>query len=286
MAATEDTALIAYAVAYVIELFRELTEENGAPALGTQNQVVDFILADAELRKGWQSGAARPKPTRRRRNRRTGCRTIRRTGAFAATCNRSWSSRYSPDRARLPAFAADFRGRRVISSKSPSAKEAAVPSFDIVSRIDVAEVDNALAAIKREIGTRFDFKGSKCSIERQDGVLSIVADDELKLKQMHELLKVHLTRRKVDPAALEYKTPEKASGNTLRQAIIVRQGVDANLAKQLIREIKDSKLKVQVSIQGDELRVTGKKRDDLQAAIALARGLKVEQPLQYVNFRD
>jgi hypothetical protein len=166
------------------------------------------------------------------------------------------------------------------------AEEAAVPSFDIVSRIDLAEVDNALAGITREIGTRFDFKGSKCTIERQEGVLTVVADDELKLKQMHELLKVHLTRRKVDPAALEYKTPEKASGNTLKQAITLRQGVDANLAKQVIREIKDSKLKVQVSIQGDELRVTGKKRDDLQAAIAVARGLKIEQPLQYLNFRE
>jgi uncharacterized protein YajQ (UPF0234 family) len=99
-------------------------------------------------------------------------------------------------------------------------------------------------------------------------------------------LKVHLTRRKVDPAALDYKTPEKASGNTLKQTIVLRQGVDADLARQLIREIKDSKLKVQVSIQGDELRVTGKKRDDLQAAIAVARGMKIEQPLQYVNFRD
>jgi len=161
-----------------------------------------------------------------------------------------------------------------------------MPSFDIVSRIDLAEVDNALAGITREIGTRFDFKGSKCTIERQEGVLTVVADDELKLKQMHELLKVHLTRRKVDPAALGYKTPEKASGNTLKQAITLRQGVDANLAKQVIREIKDSKLKVQVSIQGDELRVTGKKRDDLQAVIAVARGLKIEQPLQYLNFRD
>ena len=161
-----------------------------------------------------------------------------------------------------------------------------MPSFDIVSRIDLAEVDNSVAAMKREIGTRFDFKGSKCSIERQEGILTILADDELKLKQMHELLKVHLTRRKVDPAALEYKTPEKASGNTLKQVIVLRQGVDANLAKQLIREIKDSKLKVQVSIQGEELRVTGKKRDDLQASINLARGLKIEQPLQYVNFRD
>lgn len=161
-----------------------------------------------------------------------------------------------------------------------------MPSFDIVSRLDLAEVDNAVAGMMREIGTRFDFKGSKCTIERQEGILTVVADDELKLKQMHELLKVHLTRRKVDPAALEYKTPEKASGNTLKQTILVRQGVDANLAKQLIREIKDSKLKVQVSIQGDELRVTGKKRDDLQAVIGVARSVKVEQPLQYVNFRD
>ena len=117
-------------------------------------------------------------------------------------------------------------------------------------------------------------------------MIDVFADDELKLKQMHELLKVHLTRRKVDPAALDYKTPEKASGNTLKQTIALRQGVDADLARQLIREIKDSKLKVQVSIQGDELRVTGKKRDDLQAAIAVVRGLKIEQPLQYLNFRD
>ena len=161
-----------------------------------------------------------------------------------------------------------------------------MPSFDIVSRIDLAEVDNALAGITREIGTRFDFKGSKCGIERHEGALAIAADDELKLKQMHELLKVHLTRRKVDPAALDYKTPEMASGNTLRQTVVLRQGVDAALARQLIRQLKDSKLKVQVSIQGDEVRVTGKKRDDLQAAIAVVRGGKIEQPLQCVNFRD
>jgi len=161
-----------------------------------------------------------------------------------------------------------------------------VPSFDIVSRIELAEVDNALAGITREIGTRFDFKGSKCRVARQEGVLNVLADDELKLKQMHELLKVHMTRRKVDPAALEYKPPEKASGNTLKQTILLRQGVDTNLARQLIREIKDSKLKVQAAVQGDELRITGKKRDDLQAAIALIRGMKIEQPLQYINFRD
>ena len=161
-----------------------------------------------------------------------------------------------------------------------------MPSFDIVSRIDLAEVDNAVAGVTREIATRFDFKGSKCTIERKEGELQLVADDDLKLKQMHELLKVHMTRRKVEPGALDYKPPEKASGNTIRQTIALRQGVDADLGRQLIREVKDSKLKVQVSIQGEELRVTGKKRDDLQGAIAVIRGLKIEQPLQYVNFRE
>lgn len=161
-----------------------------------------------------------------------------------------------------------------------------MPSFDVVSRLDVAEIDNAVAGIHREIATRFDFKGSKCAITRDDSALNLVADDDLKLKQMHELLKVHLTRRKVDPGALDFKPPEKASGNTLRQSIVLRQGVDTELARRLVREIKDSKLKVQVSIQGDELRVTGKKRDDLQEAITLVRGLKIEQPLQYLNFRE
>jgi uncharacterized protein YajQ (UPF0234 family) len=161
-----------------------------------------------------------------------------------------------------------------------------VPSFDIVSRVDLAEVDNALAGISREIATRFDFKGSKCTIERTEGEILLVADDELKLKQMHELLKVHLTRRKVEAGALDYGKPEKAAGNTVRQTVLLRQGIDAVLARQLMREIKDSKLKVQAAVQGGELRIAGKKRDDLQGAIALIRGLKIEQPLQYVNFRE
>jgi uncharacterized protein YajQ (UPF0234 family) len=161
-----------------------------------------------------------------------------------------------------------------------------VPTFDIVSRIEMAEVDNAIAAIGREIATRFDFKGSKCTVERKEGEIAIAADDDLKLKQVHELIKVHLTRRKVEPGALDYKTPEKAAGNTVRQTIVLRQGLDADLSRRLIRELKDSKLKVQASVQGGELRITGKKRDDLQAAIAAVRALKIEQPLQYVNFRD
>jgi uncharacterized protein YajQ (UPF0234 family) len=161
-----------------------------------------------------------------------------------------------------------------------------MPSFDIVSRLDLAEVDNAIAGIEREIATRFDFKGSKCTVKRENGAINLVADDDLKLRQMHELLKVHLTRRKVDSAALDFKPPEKASGNTIRQSIELRQGVDAELARKLMRGIKDSKLKVQVAAQGSELRVTGKKRDDLQAAIAVLRALKIELPLQYLNFRD
>src|SRR5262250_2442905 len=195
-----------------------------------------------------------------------------------------WRSRPAPFATRSKICVC--RRQRAISRHQDLSRRAAMPSFDIVSRIDLAEVDNALAGMTREIGTRFDFKGSRCTIKRQEGVLTILADDELKLKQMHELLKVHLTRRKVEPAALDYKTPEKASGNTLRQTIVLRQGVHAALARQLIREFKDTKLKIQVSVQGDELRVTGKKRDDLQATIAVARGLKIEQPLQYVNFRE
>ncbi|HEY4136263.1 MAG TPA: YajQ family cyclic di-GMP-binding protein [Alphaproteobacteria bacterium] len=161
-----------------------------------------------------------------------------------------------------------------------------MPSFDIVSRTDLAEVDNAVRNIQREIGTRFDFKGSKSSIENKEGTLTVVADDELKLKQIHELIKGHMTRRGVDAGALDYKPVEKASGNLVRQSIVVKQGIETELAKRLVKELKASKMKVQAAIQGDELRVTGKKRDDLQEAIAMIKGLKVELPLQYVNFRD
>ena len=150
-----------------------------------------------------------------------------------------------------------------------------MPSFDVVSRLDLAEVDNAVAGIDREIATRFDFKGSKCSVTREEGTINLVADDDLKLKQLHELLKVHLTRRKVDPAALDFKPPEKASGNTIRQTIALRQGVDTELARKLVRTIKDSKLKVQVAIQGAELRVGQEARrppgGDLGAARAQDR---------------
>ena len=161
-----------------------------------------------------------------------------------------------------------------------------MPSFDIVSKTDLAEVDNALANMVREMSQRYDFKNSKSKIERKEAEITIDADDELKLKQMHELLQGHLARRKIDAGILDYKAVEKAAGQSVRQKVLIRQGIDRELAKRLVKDIKDGKLKVQVTVQGDELRVSGKKRDDLQAVIQLVKGLSIDLPLQYVNFRD
>lgn len=161
-----------------------------------------------------------------------------------------------------------------------------MPSFDIVSKTDLEEVDNALANMVREMSQRYDFKNSKSTIARKDAEITIDADDELKLKQMHELLQGHLARRKIDAGILDYKAVEKAAGQSVRQKVLIRQGIDRELAKRLVKDIKDGKLKVQVTVQGDELRVSGKKRDDLQAVIQLVKGLSIDLPLQYVNFRD
>lgn len=161
-----------------------------------------------------------------------------------------------------------------------------MPTFDIVSETDVQEVDNALAAMLREIGTRFDFKGAKVEATREKDNITILADDDLKLKQVHELLKGHITRRKLDAGALDFGKVEAAAGKSVRQVVTVKQGIDRELAKKITGAIKDSKMKVQASIQGEELRVTGKKIDELQDAIALVRSLKIEQPLQFKNFRD
>lgn len=162
-----------------------------------------------------------------------------------------------------------------------------MPSFDVVSKTEIAEVDNAIQGAMREISTRFDFKGSQCTIERDDVVLTLHADDELKLKQMQELLRGYLAKRKVDHNAFDFQEPEKASGNSIRQTVAIKQGIERDLAQKVVKAVKAAKLKkIQVAIQGDELRVTGKKRDDLQAAIALIKEMKLEQPLQYVNFRD
>lgn len=161
-----------------------------------------------------------------------------------------------------------------------------MPSFDVVSKTDMAEVANALQNLAREIETRYDFKGSNCRIESAEAALTIHADDDLKLQQMQELLRGHFTRRKLDAGVLDFNTPVPAAGQSVRQVVVVRQGLDKELAKKLVKDIKAAKIKVQVSIQGDELRVTAKKRDDLQAVIAHLKAMDVEMPLQYVNFRD
>jgi len=161
-----------------------------------------------------------------------------------------------------------------------------MPSFDIVSRTEMSEVDNAVQGALREISTRYDFKGSNCTIERTDEVIQLHADDDLKLRQVQDLLRTYMVRRKVEPAALDFGEPEKAGNNTIRQTVTIKVGVERELAQKIVKALKVAKLKTQVAIQGDELRVSGKKRDDLQAAIQFVKDMEIEQPLQYVNFRD
>ena len=162
-----------------------------------------------------------------------------------------------------------------------------MPSFDIVSKTDMQEVDNAIQGVTREIAQRYDFKGSKCSVARKETEVTILADDEFRLKQVQDLIVTYFTRRKVDPRTLKYKTPETASGGTLRQLANLREGIDQETGKYITKEIKAQKFKVQVAIQGDELRISGKKRDDLQEVITFCKELKkVDQPLQFENFRD
>jgi len=161
-----------------------------------------------------------------------------------------------------------------------------MPSFDIVSEVDHAEVDNAVANVMREISVRYDFKGSKSTADHKDGVITVFADDDLKLKQMHEILRGQLHKRGIEPGQLDYQKVEPAAGQSVRQNIVVKEGIEKELAKKIVKDIKGSKMKVQVAIQGDELRVSGKKRDDLQAVIQFVKDLGLEQPMQYRNFRD
>ena len=161
-----------------------------------------------------------------------------------------------------------------------------MPSFDIVSRTELSEVDNAIQGAMREIGTRFDFKGSQCSLERTAESILIRADDDLKLRQVQELLRGYLVRRKVEVGAFDFQKVETASGNTVRQIVLIKQGVERELAQKIVKVVKATKLKAQIAIQGSEVRVSGKKRDDLQAVIALIKEQEIQQPLQYVNFRD
>lgn len=161
-----------------------------------------------------------------------------------------------------------------------------MPSFDIVSEADLSEVDNALQNLAREISVRYDFKGSQSKCEHTDGVITIFADDDLKLKQMHEILRGNLHKRGIEPGQLDFQKTEPAAGMSVRQKVLIKQGIEKELAKKIVKQVKAEKLKIQIAIQGEELRVTGKKRDDLQATMAFIKTLGHEQPFQFKNFRD
>ena len=160
-----------------------------------------------------------------------------------------------------------------------------MPSFDIVSEIDSHEVANAVDQANREISTRFDFKGVDATFEVDGESVNMVAEADFQLKQMIDVLRAKLVNRQVDPNCMDTQKVEQ-NGKQARQKIILKQGLDQAANKKLTKMIKESKLKVQTQIQGEQLRVTGKKRDDLQGAMALLRESDFELPLQFKNFRD
>ena len=159
-------------------------------------------------------------------------------------------------------------------------------SFDVISKINYPEFDNALANCLREITNRYDFKGLNISIERKDKTITTLAPDEIKLKQVNDLLQVHLVRRKVDPRVIVVKNSESAAGTTIRQISELKEGISQENAKKIITDVKKLKLKIQIKIQGEELRVEGKKRDDLQEAISAIEAIDIGLPIEFINFRD
>lgn len=160
-----------------------------------------------------------------------------------------------------------------------------MPSFDIVSELDKHELTNAIDQTNRELGTRYDFKGADATVTQQDDTLLLEAESEFQLDQMLSILYQKMAKRGIDVGHLDPR-PAETTGRRVRRSIVVRQGIDKDLARDIVKRIKSSKLKVQAAIQGEQVRVSGKKRDDLQEAIALLRGAEIELPLQYVNFRD
>jgi cyclic-di-GMP-binding protein len=161
-----------------------------------------------------------------------------------------------------------------------------MPSFDVVSEVNQVEVRNAIDQANKEVSTRFDFKGSDARVDYDGKAMTLFADDDFKLSQVTDIVVAKLTKRQVDIRSLKYGDTEKISGNKVKQAVTVRTGVEQELAKKIVKLLKESKLKVQASIQGDAVRVSGGKRDDLQAAIALVKKSIADYPLQYQNFRD
>ena len=161
-----------------------------------------------------------------------------------------------------------------------------MPSFDIISEVNKVELKNAVEQANKEVSTRFDFKNSDARIEQNDLELTVYADDNFKMKQVMEVLTGKLAKRNVDVRALDPQEPEKISGDKLKQLVKVKQGIEQDVAKKIVKLLKESKMKVTASIQGDAVRVTGAKRDDLQAAMALIKTEISEFPLSFNNFRD
>lgn len=160
-----------------------------------------------------------------------------------------------------------------------------MPSFDVVSEFDAHEASNAIDQANREVGTRFDFKGTGSKYELEDQVVNLTSQADFQLQQMMDILRQKLAKRGIDIACMKEEEVE-ITGSEARQKVILRKGIDTPLARDLVKQIKASKIKVQTSIQGEKLRVSGKKRDDLQAVIALLKDSETELPLQYDNFRD
>lgn len=161
-----------------------------------------------------------------------------------------------------------------------------MPSFDIVSEVETAEITNSVENAKRELDTRFDFRGVDASFELKDGVVTLKAEADIQCHQMLDILRRNLTKRGIDPHVVDVNDEIVHSGKTFSQTVRFKQGIDQPTGKRIIKLMKDSKMKVQASIQGDQVRVTGKKRDDLQEAIALVREADLGQPFQFKNFRD
>lgn len=161
-----------------------------------------------------------------------------------------------------------------------------MPSFDVVSEVNQVEVRNAIDQANKELSTRFDFKGSDARVEYDGKAMTLFADDDFKLSQVTDIVVAKLTKRQVDVRSLKYADTEKISGNKVKQVVTVRTGVEQELAKKIVKLVKDSKIKVQASIQGDAVRVTGTKRDDLQSVIAMLRKDVTDTPLDFNNFRD
>ncbi len=163
-----------------------------------------------------------------------------------------------------------------------------MPSFDIVSKINLQEIDNAVNSVLRELTNRYDFKGAIFSVElkAKENLINLTADSEYKLGAIRDSLKVFATKRGVDVKALDFQKEEKGGGNILRQEVKLRNGIEQEVAKKIVKQIKDTKMKAQASIKGDEVRIDGKKRDDLQEAIALLKSTNYEIPLQFINFRE